>query len=93
MLFIAKKLWLLQGREDLARLGKASALLLREDDLAVAHDVELAPRAADVLRRDPVRVQLGRETRSPLVVACSGRAVVDLDGHGCQRIAWADVLS
>jgi hypothetical protein len=62
-------------------LGEASFLLLREDELAVTQDVELAGLADDRLGVDPVRVQLGRETRSPLVIARSGRAVVDLDGH------------
>jgi hypothetical protein len=71
----------LQRAENLAGLGKAAALLLGEDELAVADDVELALGAGDVLSRDAVRVQLGRETRGPLVVAGSGRAVVDLDRH------------
>lgn len=71
----------LQCREDLVVLGKATALVLGEDELAVAQHVELALAARDVLRLDPVRVQLGCETRSPLVIARSGGAVVDLDRH------------
>src|SRR4029453_860909 len=82
MLFIAKRLYALQGGEDLARLREAAALLLGEDQLTVADYIDLAPGATDVLRRDSALVQLGRETRGPLVIASSGRAVVDLDGHG-----------
>ena len=63
-------------------LGEAAGLLLREDELAVAQHVELALAARDVLGLDPLRVQLGRETRGPLVVAVSGGAVLDQDlGH------------
>jgi hypothetical protein len=62
-------------------LGEAAFLLLREDELAVAYYVELARVAADRVGGDPIRVQLGRETRGPTVIARSGRAVVDLDGH------------
>jgi hypothetical protein len=65
-------------------LGKTSGLVLREDELAVADDVELALPAGDVRRLKAFALQLGRETRGPLVVAVSGRAVVDLDGH-----AWS----
>src|SRR5215216_711643 len=75
----------LQCREDLVVLGKATALVLGEDELAVTQHVELALAARDVLRLDPVRVQLGCETRSPLVIARSGGAVVDLDRHCRQR--------
>jgi hypothetical protein len=67
---------------DLVVLGEASRLLLREDELAIAEHVELALAAGDVPGLDPLRVQLGRETRSPLVIARSGGAVVDLDRHG-----------
>ena len=62
-------------------LGEAADLLLGEDELAVAQHVELAFTAGDVLRGDACGVQLGRETRGPLVVARSGGAVVDLDRH------------
>jgi ribosomal protein S18 acetylase RimI-like enzyme len=54
-------------------------LLLREDDLAVAHDVELGLLALDRRGVDPCRLQLGRETRGPCVVAVSDGAVEDLD--------------
>jgi hypothetical protein len=68
-------------------LGKAAALLLREEELTVDKDVELALAAlldlGLVLR---LRVQLGRETRGPLVVAVSDGAVLDQDfRHGPQR--------
>ena len=62
-------------------LGKPADQLLRKDELAVAQHVELALVARDVSGLDPLRVQLGRETRGPLVVARSGGAVVDLDRH------------
>ena len=65
-------------------LWEAALLLLREDDLAVDDDVELALRAllgdGLVLR---LGVQLGRETRGPLVIAVSDRAVENADPrHG-----------
>lgn len=61
-------------------LGEAALLLLREQDLAVDDDVVLALGA---LLGDGLMlrfgVQLGRETRGPLVVAVSDRAVEDVD--------------
>jgi hypothetical protein len=61
-------------------LGEASCVLLREEQLAVGQHVELAVTAfldlGLVLR---LGVQLGRETRGPLVVALSDRAVLDED--------------
>jgi hypothetical protein len=65
-------------------LREAPGLLFREDDLAVAEHVELPLGARDVSRRNTLVVQLGRETRGPLVIAHSGRAVVDLDGHAAE---------
>jgi hypothetical protein len=65
-------------------LGEAARLVLGEDDLTVAQHVELAFAARDVPRGNPLRVQLGRETRGPLVIASSGGAVVDLDGHAAE---------
>ena len=62
-------------------LGEPAGLVLGEDELAVADHVELAFATGDVARGDPVRLQLGHETRGPLVVAVSGRAVEDLDRH------------
>jgi hypothetical protein len=56
-------------------------LLLREDHLAVAHDVELRLRALGDRRVEPALVELGGETRRPFVVARSDWAVEDLDGH------------
>jgi GNAT superfamily N-acetyltransferase len=55
--------------------------VLREDERAVGHDVELRLAARSGRRLDPARVQLGRDTRGACVVAVSGRAVEDLDGH------------
>jgi hypothetical protein len=63
-------------------LREATFALLREDESAVGHDVELAllPGNGARLVRGQV-VQLGRETRSPSVIAVSDGAVVDLDLH------------
>jgi hypothetical protein len=67
---------------DLLVLGEPARLLLGEDELAVHEHVELAVGALDrlglVLRR---LGYLGRETRSPAVIAVSDGAVVDLDSH------------
>jgi hypothetical protein len=68
--------------EDLVVLREAARLVLREDELAVEDDVELPVLA----RRDgrggvPRTLDLGGETRRPLVVARSDRAVEDLDLH------------
>ena len=73
---------LLQQAQNLAVLGPAADALLGEDRLAVAHDVELRLRAPDGRGRDPGRLELGRETRGPCVVAVSDGAVEDLDRHG-----------
>jgi hypothetical protein len=56
-------------------------LVLGEDDLAVADDVELARVAGGGRRLDPGLLQLCDETRRTFVVAASGRAIEDLDGH------------
>jgi hypothetical protein len=72
----------MQLREDLVRIGIAALTLLREEHPAVGDDVELT-----VLARycggfvSAARVDRGRETRGPLVVAASDGAVVDLDPH------------
>ena len=59
-------------------LREAPLLLLGEEQLAVPEHVELTLPAGFgrglVLR---LRVQLGRETRGPFVVAVSDRAVLD----------------
>jgi hypothetical protein len=63
-------------------LGKPTLALLAEDQLPVGKHVELALLAGDRLggvRR--LGVQLGRETRSPAVIAVSDGAVEDLDVH------------
>jgi hypothetical protein len=59
-------------------LGEATFGVLREDELVVDEDVEL-PLAARlrICRVALDRVDLGRETRGPCVVAASGRAVED----------------
>ena len=67
--------------EDLSFFREPTFGLLGEDELTVAKHVELPLAPGDVPRVEPVRVQLGRETRGPLVIARSGGAVVDLDGH------------
>jgi hypothetical protein len=62
-------------------LRKAAHVLLGEDESAIPDNVELPLVARDIGGRDAVRIQLGRETRGPIVIARSGRAVVDLDRH------------
>ncbi len=65
-------------------LREAALLLLREHQLPVSEDVELAllPRL-DLGLVLGLGVQLGRETRGPLVVAVSDGAVEDADRrHG-----------
>jgi hypothetical protein len=61
-------------------LREAARVLLREEQLVVGEHVELAVAAlldcGLVLR---LGVQLGRETRGPLVVAVSDGAVLDQD--------------
>jgi hypothetical protein len=68
--------------EDLGLFGEASLGLLREHEVAVNDDVELALRALDDARVDAAGLERGRETRGPAVVAASDGAVVDLDAHG-----------
>ena len=69
-------------RDDLAVLGKPALRLLGEDHLPVREDVELGLLSGYRRRGDPrLRLDLGRETRGPFVVAASGRAVEDLDRH------------
>src|SRR5215216_4314948 len=80
----------MQTRKDLSVLREAALLLLGEHQLTVAQHVELARFAANRLGVDPVRVQLGHETRGPLVIPRSGRAVVDLYGQDRQRSAAMD---
>ena len=69
-------------REDLAVLGKTTHGVLREDELTVDEDVELAMSAGCGLGLGAgLGSDLGRETRGPCVVPASGRAVEDLDVH------------
>jgi putative acetyltransferase len=56
-------------------------VVLREDEPPVGDDVELRLAARRGRGLEPVCCQLGRETRGPSVVAMSGGAVEDLDGH------------
>ena len=63
-------------------LREPAFLLLREDQVSVGDDVELTLLARDCLgRMSGALVQLGRETRSPAVIAVSDGAVEDLDLH------------
>jgi hypothetical protein len=63
-------------------LGEAPRALLGEDQLPVGEHVELALLAREDLRLVlRLRVELGRETRGPAVIAVSDGAVVDLDAR------------
>ena len=68
------------------RFGESACALLREDQLSVGDDVVLTLLPRDGLRfvRSAL-VQLGRETRSPAVIAVSDRAVEDLDPRHLMR--------
>ena len=68
-----------QAAQDLGELREATVTLLRERELAVDHDVELALLALGHLGDVPGAVQLGHETRGPFVVAVSDGAVEDAD--------------
>jgi hypothetical protein len=68
-------------------LGEATLPLLAEDQFPFGDDVELALFAGEglcLVRR--LLVQLGRETRSPAVIAVSDGAVQDLDSHSAETI-------
>ena len=73
---------------DLRVLRESTLLLLREDELTVEQHVVLALAAlldlGLVLR---LGVQLGRETRSPRVVAVSDGAVLDQDARHERNLA------
>jgi hypothetical protein len=56
-------------------------LLLREHELAVAQDVELAVLAGGHRCVEALLAKLGGETRRPPVVTASDRAIEDLDAH------------
>ena len=60
-------------------LGEAAHLLLRIDQSAIGEHVVLALRALFDRRLVARSAQLGRETRSPGVVAVSDGAVLDQD--------------
>jgi hypothetical protein len=79
-----------QSSHDLTLLREAALLLLREDDLAVGEDVELPASASGDLGGDAeFPIELGRETRGTCVVAASGRAVENLDGHAGTLVRWS----
>ena len=69
-----------EQREHLVVLREPALALLREDRLAADDDVELARRTGlDRGAALRLRVDLGRETRGPAVVAASDGAVEDED--------------
>jgi hypothetical protein len=61
-------------------------LVLGEDELAVAEDVELAVVASACGGDEAFAVQLVSEAHGPLVVAASGRAIEDLDAHASETL-------
>ena len=68
-------------------LREAAFLLLREDQVPVGDDVELTLFARDGFGLvSGALVQLGRETRGPLVIAVSDGAVKDLDTRHVLRL-------
>ena len=67
-------------------LGEASLALLGEDEFPVDEHVVLRLRPfEDLGLSGRARVDLGRETRGPAVIAASDGAVVDLDTHAGKR--------
>src|SRR6266511_2875774 len=83
---IAPRLW--ECLENLLGLGEAALALLRKDQVPVREHVELAFRAfggLGLMPRPPV--DLGRETRSPAVIAVSDGAVVDLDARHAPQLS------
>jgi hypothetical protein len=76
-----------EERADLGVLGEAPRFLLREDDLSVAENVELAlPAGLELGLVRGLGVQLGRETRGPFVVAVSDGAVEDLHARHSENL-------
>ena len=68
-------------------LREAAFALLREDRVAVEQDVELRLLALDDLRLvRRARVDLGRETRGPAVIAASDGAVENANGRHAARL-------
>jgi hypothetical protein len=55
--------------------------LFREHRFSIVHDVELRLLARYGTGLEPCRLELGRETRGPFVIAVSDRAKEDLDRH------------
>jgi len=58
--------------------------VLREHEVAVVEDVELARDTFLDCCGEAVRFQLGRETRGPTVVTASDRAISNLDAHSAE---------
>jgi hypothetical protein len=71
----------LEKRQHFAVVREAPGLGLGEDEPPVGDHVVLPSASRDRFGLEAVGVELGRETRGPLVVAASGWAVVDLDVH------------
>jgi hypothetical protein len=70
-------------------LGKAAFALLREEHCAVEDHVELRALSFCDLRFVPrARVDLGRETRGPAIVARSDGAVQDADVRHARSLAF-----
>ena len=84
---------LAEQRANFVVFGKAALLLLREDRLTVGDHVELTLGAflgdGLVLR---LGVQLGRETRGPLVIAVSDRAVENADPRHGDKLPKAQIV-
>ena len=77
-----------EDSQQVRQLRKPAFALLREDNLAVGLHVELALLSLLHLGHVPEAVQLGHETRGPLVVAVSDGAVEDADvRHARERTA------
>jgi hypothetical protein len=75
-------------------LREPALMLLREDELAVRQHVVLALGALlDLGFVLSLRVQLGRETRGPGVVAVSDGAVLDEDARHGQNLSVQMVLN
>jgi hypothetical protein len=74
-------------------LGKAAFALLREEHRAVEHDVELrAVSFGDLRIVLRARVDLGRETRGPPVVARSDGAVEDADVRHARSLSFGSAV-
>src|SRR5919204_272174 len=78
-------LLVVQLRDDLVQIGKPPLLLLREQQPPVRPDGELRLGALlDAGIESERRLECGRETRGPTVVAASDRAVADEHAHAAK---------